>query len=445
MNTDKKLLQQIENVSSRLTQMHELVQDLPAHKAEIITEAIEEVNVSLEELKVAREELCQQNEELSLIRAQVERERERYKELFEFAPDAYFVTNENGMIREANYTAALLLNVSQKFLLGKPLSIFIPENARRNFRLRLNQLRIGELEKLQEWELPIQPRRAKIFDAAITVSIVRNQGDLNLRWMVRDITRRKQTEAQLGQMHLENLRLQEITRLKSQFLSTISHELRTPMNAILGFSQLLLRHPHLSLDSKQVQMVERIHDNGQNLLGLINDILDLSKVDAGRMELQLEEVDLVDLVHKTAEELQSLVIEKHLFFHINIELKNSIIINNRARLRQVLVNLLANAIKFTETGGVRIEVSEAEEDLNRLIIVVQDTGIGIPQEYLDRIFEAFQQVERTAARNYQSTGLGLAISKSLVELMQGTIRVTSEVGQGSIFRIELPRQVSNQK
>lgn len=445
MNTDKKLLQQIENVSSRLTQMHECVQDLPAHKVELMAEVLEEVNVSLEELKVAREELSQQNELLSVTKEQLELERQRYKELFEFAPDAYLVTDENGTIREANYTAATLLGVSQRFLIGKPLSIFVPETQRRDFRLRINQLKIGELDRLREWELPMQPRKGDCFEAAITVSAVSNPEGMNLRWMLRDITRRKQVEAQLGQMHLENLRLQEITHIKSQFLSAISHELRTPMNAILGFSQLLLRHPHYSLEPKQVQMVERIHDNGHNLLGLINDILDLSRVDAGRMDLALEEVDVVDLVHKTTEELQSLVIEKHLFLQIHTELQNPLIINNRSRLRQILVNLLANAIKFTETGGVRIEVREVEGDLNRLVIEVKDTGIGIPQEDIERIFEAFQQVDRSANRNYQSTGLGLAICKSLVDLMQGTIRVTSQVGEGSTFRIELPRRLSAQK
>ncbi|MBW4678876.1 MAG: PAS domain S-box protein [Microcoleus vaginatus WJT46-NPBG5] len=441
MNTDNQLLQQIENVSSRLTQMHECVQDLPAHKVEVITEVLEQVNVSLEELRVAREELSHQNEQLSVTREQLERERQRYKELFEFAPDAYLVTDENGTIREANYTAAALLNVSQRFLVGKPLSIFVPEEERRDFRLRINQLRIGELERLREWELRMQPRKGESFEAAITVSAVWNPEGFNLRWMLRDITRRKKVEAQLGQMHLENLRLQEITQIKSQFLSAISHELRTPMNAILGFSQLLLRHPHLSLEPKQVQMVERIHDNGHNLLGLINDILDLSKVDAGRMELPLEEVDLVDLVHKTTDELQSLVIEKHLFLQVHTDLQNPITINNRSRLRQILVNLLANAIKFTETGGVRIEVSEVEGDLDRLVIEVKDTGIGIPKEDIERIFEAFEQVDRSAKRNYQSTGLGLAISKSLVDLMQGTITVTSQVGEGSTFRVELPRRL----
>ena len=119
--------------------MHDCVQDLPAHKVEVITEVLEQVNVSLEELKVAREELSQQNEQLSVTREQLEHERQRYKELFEFAPDAYLVTDENGTIREANYTAATLLCVSNGLLVGKPLSIFVPETQRRDFRLRINQ------------------------------------------------------------------------------------------------------------------------------------------------------------------------------------------------------------------------------------------------------------------------------------------------------------------
>ena len=198
MNTDKKLLQQIENVSSRLTQMHECVQGLPKDKVELMAEVLEEVNVSLEELKVTREELNEQNQQLSVTREQLEQERLRYKELFEFAPDAYLVTDENGTIREANYTAASLLGVSQRFLVGKPLSIFVPETQRRDFRLRINQLRIGELERLGEWELRMQPRKGDSIEAAITVSAVWNPEGLNLRWMLRDITRRKQVEAQLA-------------------------------------------------------------------------------------------------------------------------------------------------------------------------------------------------------------------------------------------------------
>jgi len=244
---------------------------------------------------------------------------------------------------------------------------------------------------------------------------------------------------QRQQVLLQNLQLLEAARLKSQFLATMSHELRTPMNAVIGFSQLLLRQRQSSLTPQQVDMVERILNNGKNLLTLINEILDLSKIEAGRLELKLETFNLVQLLKATLEELRSLADEKHLELDIQADLHNPNISNDRIRLRQILVNLLSNAIKFTECGKVQVEVKEISSEW--LAIIVKDTGIGIAQDNLVHIFEEFRQIDQTTTRKYSGTGLGLAITESLVQLMQGKITVESEVGQGSTFRIELPRQV----
>ena len=251
----------------------------------------------------------------------------------------------------------------------------------------------------------------------------------------------KELERQQRQIKLQNVKLLEAARLKSQFIATMSHELRTPMNAIIGFSQLLLRQVRNILKPQQVQMLERILSNGKALLALINDILDLSKMEAGRLELRLEQCNLKAVISNTVEELRSLAEEKEISLTFTCELKNSLITNDSNRLRQVIVNLLSNAIKFTEEGSVTVSASELEE--NWLKITVQDTGIGMTKEQTSKIFEAFRQVDQTLTRKYQGTGLGLAITDSLVELMGGKITVSSEINQGSKFEVKIPRYVKD--
>lgn len=248
----------------------------------------------------------------------------------------------------------------------------------------------------------------------------------------------RKLECQRQQIQLQNLQLLEASRLKSQFLATMSHELRTPIHAITGFSQLLLRQRH-TLSPPQTDMMERILNNGKNLLALINDILDFSRIEAGRLELRLEEFNLVQQVAIVVEELRSLADQKNLALQVYSELQNCTVVNDPLRLRQILVNLLSNAIKFTDSGSVRVEVRE--HSLDRLVMVVQDTGIGIAPADLKQIFAKFWQVDQTTTRRFAGTGLGLAITKHLAQLMQGTITVNSDLGKGSTFQIEFPRRV----
>ncbi|NER21982.1 MAG: AAA family ATPase [Symploca sp. SIO1C2] len=246
-------------------------------------------------------------------------------------------------------------------------------------------------------------------------------------------------KSQREQILLQNLQLMKATRLKSQFLATMSNELRAPVNAVIGFSQLLLRQRQNSLIPLQVDIVQRILNNGKNSLTLINEIFDLYQIEAGRLELKLEKFNLVKLLRATVEELCSLAEEKNLELDIQADLQNPNVSNDSVRLRQILVNLLSNAIKFTECGKVQVKVKEISSE--HLVIIIKDTGIGIAQEDLEHIFEAFWQIDQTTTRKYSGTGLGLAITELLVQLMQGTITVESQLGVGSTFRVELPRQV----
>ncbi|MGB3205967.1 MAG: ATP-binding protein [Crinalium sp.] len=251
----------------------------------------------------------------------------------------------------------------------------------------------------------------------------------------------QELETQRQQIQLQNLQLMEAAKLKSQFLATMSHELRTPMNAIIGFSQLLLRQRNHQLTPLQLDMMERILNNGKHLLTIINDILDLSKIEAGRMELQLEEFHLPHLVKATTGELRSLAEEKNLAMVIKAEVENPYVINDITRMRQVLVNLISNAIKFTETGMVEVELEELPSD--QIAIIVRDTGIGIPQADLEHIFEEFRQVDQSLKKKHYGTGLGLAITDSLVQLMHGKVSVESQLDQGSTFRVEFSREIKN--
>ncbi|MBW4614295.1 MAG: response regulator [Desmonostoc vinosum HA7617-LM4] len=255
------------------------------------------------------------------------------------------------------------------------------------------------------------------------------------------IRKHQELEKQRQQIQLQNLKLLEASRFKSQFLATMSHELRTPMNAIIGFSQILLRPKFGQLTHQQTDMVERIFNNGKHLLMLLNEVLDFSKLETGRLDLKAEIFDISKVINTTVAEMRSLAEAKKLSLLVQIDLQNTLVFNDPVRVKQILVNLLSNAIKFTESGEVWVEIKELPA--NRVAITVRDTGIGIAPRDFTHIFEAFRQVDQSITRKYPGTGLGLAIVDSLVRMMNGKIFLESQLGVGSLFRIELPRQVTS--
>ncbi|MBF2067885.1 MAG: response regulator [Calothrix sp. C42_A2020_038] len=254
------------------------------------------------------------------------------------------------------------------------------------------------------------------------------------------VQKNKELEEQRQQIQEQNIKLLEASQLKSKFLATISHELRTPMNAIIGFSQFLLRPKYGQLSNQQRDMVERILNNGKHLLALLNEVLDFSKIESGQLNLKPQMYDISTVIHSTVAEIASLAEMKSLSLEVIVNLDNPIVYNDPLRLRQILMNLLSNAIKFTKQGGVYIKVEEVGKD--RIAILVSDTGIGIDSNEIDNIFEVFRQIDQAINREYPGTGLGLAIVKALVSMMSGQISVESNLGSGSTFRIEIPRQIS---
>ncbi len=249
---------------------------------------------------------------------------------------------------------------------------------------------------------------------------------------------RRQLAHQSEQLKNQEMQLLQAAQLKSQFLATTSHELRTPLNAIIGFSQILLWQSKGQLNENQRTMVQRILNNGHQLLTLLNDILDLSKIESGHLTLNPESFDFLELVKTTVDELRPLAEQKQLCLTLDLSLNDFSVIHDRSRLHQILSNLITNGIKYTEQGYIQIAIREQEQD--QLLIQVQDTGIGIHPAQLPLIFEAFRQLDQSDKRKHSGTGLGLAIVYSLVQMMQGQIEVESSPGQGSTFQIRLPKQ-----
>lgn len=291
--------------------------------------------------------------------------------------------------------------------------------------------------------------RVQVFDPLTTMNRQLTDANQELRSLIKDLAAEKERADAL------NAELRTVSQYKSEFLATMSHELRTPLNSIVGYSELLLQGLYGDLNERQSDRLEKILRNGQALLALINNILDLSKIEAGRMDFTFQQVALSDTVESVAPEFTSAAAAKGLQLEIQVAPDLYAVYGDAQRIQQILHNLLSNAVKFTPQGSVRLEVFNTQvkngysrtltlpapgwlKDGNWVIIRVTDTGIGIAPEDHDRIFDEFRQLDSSATREFGGTGLGLAITKKLVALHSGAIWLTSAPGQGSTFYVALP-------
>ncbi len=243
-------------------------------------------------------------------------------------------------------------------------------------------------------------------------------------------------DAKLEELAKANVALFEMNQVKSKFLTTMSHELRTPLNSILGFAQVLSESDQVAADSKLVRYVQNIQTSGRMLLELINDLLDLGKIEAGRIQVRCAKVSPQDIAESVCNTVRPLVGDRPLELVCDVDPKTPVMITDGAKVQQILYNLLSNAIKFTEEGEVRLATRPVED--RRVAFAVSDTGPGIAREQQLRIFDQFTQLDSSHTRRHRGTGLGLSIVKELTGLLGGEVTVQSELGQGTTFTVLLP-------
>ena len=306
-------------------------------------------------------------------------------------------------------------------------------------RIRLAAVSAGELRFVAHVPLSARGRTIGLLSAYF-----HEQRELTdtqaraLRTIARLVSVANENADLVGELRVNNLQLERANRLKSEFLASVSHELRTPMNAIIGYTKLMLDGLDGEMTAQQQTDLFRVAQAADNLLGLINGLLDLAKIEAGKMELNIEEVNITDVTDEALELVRPHADEKGLQVRSIIPQGLPNVWADRARVRQVLANMLANAVKFTERGVVSVSAAAAE---GWVTVSVADTGVGISPEAQAYVFDEFRQADSSTTRRYGGTGLGLAISKRLVTLHGGRIWVDSEIGRGSTFHFTLPIRV----
>jgi PAS domain S-box-containing protein len=362
--------------------------------------------------------------------------RARYHDLLESLPDAAVVVNDSGRIVLFNAQATALFWHSASAALGHPIEMLLPERLRaQHLPQRTAYLQAPRLRPMgRGLELLGLRADGSEFPVEISLSPIEIDGRRMVMSAIRDISDRKRIERALQE---KNLELERASNAKDRFLATMSHELRTPLNAILGFTGILLMRLPGPLTDKQEHQLQHVQSSGQHLLSLINDLLDLAKIESGRVELEREAVEGLPVAEAVAAALRPLAQARGLTLDVAASVPGLRALGDRRAIHQVLLNLANNALKFTETGGVAIEVAAAERDgAPAVTFSVLDTGVGIAPEDLQRLFQAFVQVG-DGERRSEGTGLGLHLSRKLAELMGGKLTAHSELGHGSRFTLTL--------
>ncbi|QPK64858.1 PAS domain S-box protein [Methylomonas sp. LL1] len=378
----------------------------------------------------------------------------KYRQIVDTASEGIWVFGPDGVTNFVNARMAEMLGYSGEEMIGRPMSDFMFDEDLPDHFNKMNNRRQG-LTEHYERRFRCKGGQAVWALASATPIVDGEQHYRGSFGMFTDITQRKQAEDEL-QCHKEQLektirqRTAELllardaaeaaNQAKSVFLANMSHELRTPLNAILGFSSMMRRDPRLS--PYQSENLDIINRSGEHLLTLINDVLEMAKIEAGRLQLEIAPFDLGGMVCDVTEMMQIRAQEKGLRLLLDQSSEfPRCIKSDEARIRQILINLINNAVKFTEQGGVTLRLAVGDNARHHLLIEVEDSGSGIAPEDQDRLFEPFVQLSEGTAQ--RGTGLGLAISRQFVKLMGGSIRVESTLGKGSSFRVELPVELAS--
>ena len=353
----------------------------------------------------------------------------RYRDLLESTPDAIVIINDTGRIVLINNRTEALFGHTRAELLGEPLNILMPHRYRGTHVGYHSNYLAQPVSRPMDAGLELVGLRkdGEEFPVEITLSPLRTEeGTLGMS-AIRDITERK----------IFQRSLQDANRMKSEFLASMSHELRTPLNGIIGFTEFLIDEKPGPLNAKQKEYLTDVYNSAKHLLQLINDVLDLAKVEAGKIDLNPETFSVPRAIGEVCSVVYGIAHKKRVDVRNLVPADLGDVMLDQQKFKQICYNLLANAIKFTDGSG-EVEIGGGLDGGEHFKIWVKDTGIGIKTKDMERLFREFEQLDGGASRRYEGSGLGLALTKKLVEYQGGSIHVESEYGRGSTFSFILP-------
>jgi PAS domain S-box-containing protein len=361
----------------------------------------------------------------------------RFRAVFDAVKDGMFISDQvTGRFVEVNKAGCAMLGYSEAEIVGENIGFISSGIHPHTLEVALENGKRAARGQPQTFEWQCKTKGGTIFWTEVSINILDLCGVPAIVAIVRDISERKRLDEEL-RVALKNM--SAANDAKSAFMANMSHELRTPLNAIIGFSDLMLTEPLGPLGHPRYrEYTDDIHKSGIHLLELINDILDLARLDAGKTDISEDDVSLHEIASEACKTMEMQAV------HARVEVTNTVptdlprIRGDERRLKQVVLNLLSNAIKFTPAGGTI--ALKASESASGVVLRICDTGIGIAEADLPVVFERFGQVDSKLARKYEGTGLGLPLAKQFVELHDGTLSIESKVNQGTVVTIAFPRK-----